>query len=122
MQTREANKQLIMPDRTTFVVVASGSNNDGAEVIFEITMAPGAIGPPRHTHPAQEESWTVQTGELSILVDNQWRTLEAGESLTIPPGTPHTLANRSAAGSDMPISPPPTATRRSTRTPSRKRC
>ncbi len=96
MQTLEANKQLTTPDGTTFVVVESPSSNDGSEITFEITMAPGAIGPPRHSHPAQDESWTVQTGELSLLVNDQWRTLAVGESLTIPPGTVHTLANRSA--------------------------
>jgi quercetin dioxygenase-like cupin family protein len=97
MRTLEANKQLTMPDGTTFVVVESGSCNDGAEIIFEITMAPGAMGPPRHSHPAQEESWTVQSGELSVLVNDQWRTLAAGEPLTSPPDTVHTLADRSAA-------------------------
>ena len=96
MQTLEANRQLTMPDGSTFVIVESDSSNDGSEIVFEITMAPGAMGPPRHSHPAQDESWTVQTGELSVLVDGQWRTLGAGEALTIPPGVVHTLANRSA--------------------------
>ena len=31
-----------------------------------------------------------------MLVDDRWRTIAPGESLTIPPGTVHTLANRSA--------------------------
>ena len=97
MQTLETTRPLTMPDGSTFSVLKSGSSNDDAEVIFEITMAPGAMGPPRHSHPAQEESWTVQTGELSVLVDGEWRTLAASESLTIPPGTVHTLANRSTA-------------------------
>jgi quercetin dioxygenase-like cupin family protein len=97
MQTLEANKQLTTPDGTTFVVVESGSGNDGSEIIFEITMAPGAIGPPRHSHPTQDESWTVEAGELALFVNDQWRTLAAGESLTIPPSTVHTLANRSTA-------------------------
>ena len=86
MQTLEANKQLTTPDGSTFVVIESGSSNDD-EIIFEITMAPGAMGPPRPPHPAQDESWTVQAGELSVLVDDQWRILAAGESLAIPPGT-----------------------------------
>ena len=44
MQTLNANKQLTTPDGTTFVVVESDSSNDGSEIVFEITMAPGAIG------------------------------------------------------------------------------
>ena len=98
MQTPDINTQpLRTPDGTTFVVVESESSDDRAEIVFEITMAPGALGPPRHSHPTQDEFWTVQTGELSVLVNDQWRTLAAGESLTIPPGTVHNLANRSAA-------------------------
>jgi len=97
MQTQIATPPLTMPDGTTFVILESGSENEGAQMTFEITMAPGALGPPRHTHPAQEESWTVQSGELAVLVDSQWRTLAAGESLTIPPGSVHTIANRSRA-------------------------
>ena len=75
---------------------ARSTSNDGSEIIFEITMAPGAMGPPRHSHPAQDESWTVETGELSLLVNDEWRTVAAGESPSIPAGTVHTLANRSA--------------------------
>ena len=97
MQTLEASKPSTMPDGTTFVVAESGSNHEGARSSSRSGWPPGAMGPPRHSHPAQEESWTVQTGELSVLVNSQWRTLTAGESLTIPPGTVHTLANRSAA-------------------------
>ena len=44
MQTLNATKQLTTPDGTTFVVVESDSSNDGSEIVFEITMAPGAIG------------------------------------------------------------------------------
>lgn len=97
MQSRTEKTPLAMPDGTTFVVLESASDNDRAPMTFEITMAAGAIGPPRHSHPAQEESWTVQFGELSVLVGRQWRTLRAGESLSIPPGTVHTIANRSRA-------------------------
>jgi len=97
MQTQDATTPLTMPDGTTFVILESGSDNEGAQMTFEITMAPGASGPPRHTHPAQEESWTVQSGELAVLVGSQWRTLAAGEALTIPPGAVYTIANHSTA-------------------------
>jgi quercetin dioxygenase-like cupin family protein len=58
------NPTLTMPDGTTFEVVESDSESGGARMEFEITMAPDAIGPPRHIHPSQEESWTVLSGEL----------------------------------------------------------
>ena len=39
MQTRTENTRLAMPDATTFVVLESASDNDGAPMTFEITMA-----------------------------------------------------------------------------------
>jgi quercetin dioxygenase-like cupin family protein len=90
--TRET---LTMPDGTSFVVVESAADSGGRRVEFEITMAPGALGPPKHFHPSQEESWRVVDGELSVFVDDDWRTLGAGEELKIPPNTVHTLRNRS---------------------------
>jgi quercetin dioxygenase-like cupin family protein len=82
---------LTMPDGTSFVVVES----DAERIDFEVTMAPGAMGPPRHFHPTQEESWTVLEGELSVLVGKDWRSIAAGESLSLAPGPVHTLRNRS---------------------------
>jgi len=87
---------LKVPDGTAFLIVQSAADSGGERIEFEITMAPGAMGPPKHFHPRQEESWTVLEGELSIFVDHQWRTLVAGESLSIPPNAVHTLSNRSS--------------------------
>ena len=95
MKSLATNPTLTIPDGTSFEVIESGSESAGARVEFVITMAPGAMGPPRHIHPDQEESWAVVSGELSVQVDDDWRSLRAGDTLTIPPGTVHTLKNRS---------------------------
>jgi len=86
---------LTMPDGTSFVVVESSAESAGARMEFEITMPRGAMGPPRHTHPEQEEEWRVVSGELSVQVGDDWQALAAGGTLAIPPGTVHTLKNRS---------------------------
>jgi quercetin dioxygenase-like cupin family protein len=86
---------LTMPDGTSFEIIEPVAQSDRQRVQFEITMAPGALGPPRHFHPDQHESWTVISGELSIQLDRDWHVLREGESRTIPPGTVHTLRNRS---------------------------
>jgi mannose-6-phosphate isomerase-like protein (cupin superfamily) len=91
----DSGDTLTLPDDTSFLVVESAADSDGRRVEFEITMAPGALGPPRHFHPRQEESWRVVSGELSVYVDSDWRTLGEGESLSIPANTVHTLRNRS---------------------------
>lgn len=88
---------IALPDGTSFAVVESSASSDGERIVFEITMGARSASPPRHIHPDQEESWTVQSGELSLLVGTTWRTLRTGESLSIAPGTVHTIANRSGA-------------------------
>jgi quercetin dioxygenase-like cupin family protein len=87
---------LAMPDGTAFLIVESAADSGGERIEFEVTMAPAAMGPPKHFHPRQRESWKVLEGELSVFVDDQWRTLAAGESLSISPNTVHTLRNRSS--------------------------
>jgi quercetin dioxygenase-like cupin family protein len=86
---------LTMPDGTSFLIVESAADSGGQRIEFEITMAPGAQGPPKHFHPRQHESWTVLEGELCVFVDDEWRTLAEGKTSSIPPATVHTLRNRS---------------------------
>jgi mannose-6-phosphate isomerase-like protein (cupin superfamily) len=87
---------LTMPDGTSFSIIESAADSGGKRIEFEITMAPGAQGPPKHFHPRQDESWNVIEGELSLFVEDGWLTLREGESLSIPPNTVHTLRNRSS--------------------------
>ena len=54
-----------------------------------LEVAPNAPGPPEHFHKAFEETFTVKSGTLSILVDGEKRTLKAGETISIPPMINH---------------------------------
>ena len=94
--TASSGDTLEMPDGTSFLLIESAAASGGKRVEFEITMAPGALGPPKHFHARQDESWRILQGELSVFVDDGWRTLGEGESLSIAPNTVHTLRNRSA--------------------------
>jgi mannose-6-phosphate isomerase-like protein (cupin superfamily) len=71
------------------------SASDTAGQFFEAinVLAPGFAGPPLHTHPSAEESYSVVSGTLDVCIDGAWRQLESGQSVTVPPGTPHTLRN-----------------------------
>jgi quercetin dioxygenase-like cupin family protein len=89
--------ELKMLDGTTFRLVQSAQETRGERVEFEISLQPGAPSPPLHFHPRQTEEWHVIAGTLSIQIDGAWRDLREGESVTIPPGTEHTLRNRSSA-------------------------
>ena len=52
-------------------------------------------GPPVHVHPTAEESYAVIDGTADVFMDGTWRTLRAGESVTVPAGVPHTIRNSS---------------------------
>jgi mannose-6-phosphate isomerase-like protein (cupin superfamily) len=45
------------------------------------------------THARRAEHWTVVTGTATCRVDGETIELAAGESLDIPLGTPHRIAN-----------------------------
>ena len=55
----------------------------------ELVLEPYAAGPPEHIHTTFPEKFIVAEGTLSLLVNGEKKTLRAGESLLIPPGTPH---------------------------------
>ena len=86
---------LTMPDGTSFSIVESAADSGGKRIEFEISMAPGALGPPKHFHPRQEERWEALEGTISVYVKDGWRDLREGDSVTIPVGQAHTIKNRS---------------------------
>ena len=68
------------------------------EIVFEITMAPGAIGSTRATRtPRRTSPGPSKPGSYQCSSTTNGAPLPPGEALTIPPGMAHTLANRSAA-------------------------
>jgi quercetin dioxygenase-like cupin family protein len=86
---------LEMPGGACVVVTQATEDTQGDRVEMEFTLPPGASGPPLHFHPAQEEQWHVLAGTLTVHLDGGWRRLGEGESVSIPPGRPHTFRNRS---------------------------
>jgi mannose-6-phosphate isomerase-like protein (cupin superfamily) len=85
-----------LPGGASFAIRTSTAESDGDRIELEITLPPGASGPPPHFHPRQEERWEVLEGTLSAQVDGNWRDLAAGESATVPAGHVHTLRNRTS--------------------------
>jgi mannose-6-phosphate isomerase-like protein (cupin superfamily) len=83
-----------LPGGASFAIRTSAAATGGERVELEITLPPGAAGPPPHFHPRQEEQWSVLAGTLSVQVDGNWRDLREGESATVPAGHVHTLRNR----------------------------
>ena len=73
------------------------SADDTRGALLEATNWVGGLtgGPPVHVHPAAEESYAVIEGAADVFMDGDWRTLRAGESVTVPAGMPHTIRNSS---------------------------
>jgi quercetin dioxygenase-like cupin family protein len=54
---------------------------------------PSTIPEPEHVHPLQESGCRVTAGVLRFEIAGERRIVAAGESITIPAGTPHFFAN-----------------------------
>jgi mannose-6-phosphate isomerase-like protein (cupin superfamily) len=83
---------LTLSDGTSLEIVIPAARTDGRVVEVLFTLPPGRRGPPSHVHPHVEE-WEVLAGTLDARVAGERRTLGAGSSLSIPPGTAHTFRN-----------------------------
>ena len=59
----------------------------------EATYAPGGRSPPKHLHPAQDEHFEVLSGRLTVRLGDEERTLEPGDTIDVPRGTPHQMCN-----------------------------
>ena len=71
---------------------------DGAEKgglgVFEMTVPPGSLVPPPHSHADNEECVYVLEGTLKYSVDGQSRDLRPGDWMSTPRGSVHHFINR----------------------------
>lgn len=69
-------------------------DTDGAELVIEALMRPGAFMPP-HVHIHQEERFDVLEGVGTFRVKGRKVTAGPGDEVFIPAGTAHRFRNRS---------------------------
>jgi mannose-6-phosphate isomerase-like protein (cupin superfamily) len=62
-----------------------------------ITLQPHREGPELHAHEAEDDSFYVLEGELTFTVDDDEAVAGPGTFVLVPPGVPHTFANRGDA-------------------------
>lgn len=62
----------------------------------ESSWEPAGREPPEHYHPNQDERFQVLEGELRARVGGVEQTVREGETLDVPPATPHTMWNAGA--------------------------
>ncbi len=61
-----------------------------------ITLQPRREGPELHTHADEDDSFYVLEGELTFIADDEV-VAGPGTFVLVPPGIPHTFANRGDA-------------------------
>ncbi len=61
--------------------------------VKKITIFPGKELS-RHVHKLRTEHWSVISGDATIQLDEQMGEYGSGESISVPMGTPHQIANR----------------------------
>lgn len=78
-------------ERITFLKRAQETDGEFARI--EVVVEPGAIGPPEHVHPRQEEFFRVLSGTFGGRVDGDEFELNEGEELTVWSGSHHAWWN-----------------------------
>ena len=87
-----AGDRYVMPEGLgEYLVVRSDDETGGEYVEMEFTLPADAFAPPPHRHPTQTESYEVLEGAFEVMVDGEWRRLEAGESAEVPVNANHTF-------------------------------
>lgn len=80
-----------------FTIKKTAAETEGQSFEMEWELDPKTGGTPIHIHPHATETYEVLEGNLDLYVDGTWRTLTAGERLTVEKGVPHTFRNGTAA-------------------------
>ncbi len=78
------------------VIHTSGAETDGQLLVFELFLPPGTHVPSRHTHPLQEERFTILAGTMRFQLG--WHRILAapGDTIAIPAGVAHWFGNAGA--------------------------
>lgn len=71
----------------------SEADSSAVKVENEVTLAPGAEGPPAHIHLNQTETFNVVSGKVIAKLGKEEKVINAGEILVVAPGQSHTFYN-----------------------------
>jgi quercetin dioxygenase-like cupin family protein len=81
----------ITKERITFLQTTA--ETDGQLLQFEIEMAPEGFISAEHVHPAIEESLSFISGQCTFVLNGVEQAVGPGESVVVPPNSPHTWWN-----------------------------
>ncbi|MFY4722979.1 cupin domain-containing protein [Streptomyces sp. LaBMicrA B280] len=86
--------EVIVLGTTRMRVLEDGSRTGHRLAIAESVLAPHTQGPPQHRHARHDEGFYVLSGTVRFTVGDEDHDVGAGTLVMVPPGTPHTFANR----------------------------
>ena len=90
--TRAADAETLEVGASRMALLADAAATGGALDACRTTLPAGADGPPPHHHRGAAELFFVLDGGLRVLAGADLLTLDAGDFLLVPPGTPHAFA------------------------------
>ena len=82
----------VFPGAITLKFLLSGEDTGGAQAVFEDIVEPG-IGPGRHIHHHQDETFFFLEGRFDVEVGGVLYSMEPGDVAFIPRGTVHAFKN-----------------------------
>ena len=83
---------LVFPGAIALKILLSGTQTDGSQAVFEDIVEPG-IGPGRHIHHGQEETFFFLEGRFDVEVAGVRHRMEPGDVAFVPRGTVHAFKN-----------------------------
>ena len=75
--------------RERIVFRKTARDTGGALLEADIFVGPGGFVAAEHVHPQQEERLIVQAGSVRFRLAGREQVYSAGETIVVPPGTPH---------------------------------
>ncbi|MFJ3908359.1 cupin domain-containing protein [Streptomyces vinaceus] len=86
--------ETIVLGTTRMRVLEDGSHTGHRLAIAESVLAPHTEGPPQHRHALHDEGFYILSGTVRFTVGDEDHDATAGTLVMVPPGIPHTFANR----------------------------
>ena len=83
---------LEFPDAITLRILLTGDQTGGTMEVFEDIVHPG-VGPARHIHHNQDETFFFLDGAFDVEIDGQLHHMTPGDVAFVPRGTVHAFKN-----------------------------
>jgi mannose-6-phosphate isomerase-like protein (cupin superfamily) len=99
---RPAAAEILDGDPGSLITLLADPEHTGGRLTSNRSlMRAGSEGAPPHYHRRSAELFFVLGGRLTVLLDEDIVTLEAGDLLVVPPGMPHAFAPTADTDADV---------------------